>query len=73
MFIPGIGAFSTVAAGKGILGGDRGIYNHVWLAYVLALGMSLVLGGISQLLAPEVETPDGLKNVTALCLTERQN
>ena len=57
MFIPGIGAFSTVAAGKGILGGTMAFTTMGSLMF--GLGASLILGGISQLLAPEVEAPDG--------------
>ena len=70
-FIPGIG---TVAAGGGLAaaGATVGSFS-MYGSLMFSLGMSLVLGGIASLIAPPVKPLKRLKNVTALCLTERQS
>lgn len=55
MFVPGIGAFSTVAAGQGILGGTMAFTTLGSLMF--GFGASLILSGISSLISPPVETP----------------
>ena len=60
MFIPGIGAFTTVAAGQGILGGTMAFTTMGSLMF--GLGASLILGGIASLIAPPVEAPSGDSN-----------
>lgn len=60
MFIPGVNAFAAVKAGTGILGSSMAFTTMGSLMF--GLGASLILGGISQLLAPQVETPDGDSN-----------
>ncbi len=57
MFIPGIGAFTTVSAGSGILGGTMAFTATGSLMF--GLGSSLLLSGLAAMLAPPVPTPKG--------------